>query len=100
MVRMSILRMTTVTFPLSYSAPAVAAILGTMQIDSAANHMLVIGGVDHDRIAVRHLPFFVEMAVTDVLPGIAAIRTAIDTQHQVAALAAFVRRDRVEYLRF
>src|SRR6185436_14155446 len=39
------------------------------------------------------------MGAADVLPCVAAVPTAIDTQYQVAALAAFIRSNRVDYLR-
>ena len=61
--------------------PRISAVGRAMQIDPATNHVVRIGRMHDNGIAVGHLAFAGEMRAADVLPGVAAVACPENAEH-------------------
>jgi hypothetical protein len=99
MIGVRITRRAPVRVPPGNLLPGIAAVGGAMQIDTAADYEIGIGGMDHDRVAIRNLPFAFEMIALNSFPAVTAIRAAEHTQQHIVIAAGFILRKRIEHIR-
>src|SRR5438105_1669811 len=71
----------------------------TVVLRAAAEYEIGIAGMDHDRVAIRNLPFAFEMIALNSFPAVTAIRAAEHTQQHVVIAAGFILRKRIEHIR-
>src|SRR5207237_1891828 len=100
MIGVRVHRIAALSVPVRDLFPGLAAVLGAMQIDATADHMIGIRRMDDDRIAVRDLSFALEVIPLNILPTVAAIRAAKDSEQQVFVAGGLVLRKRVKHLGF
>ena len=83
MIRVRVHWIAALSIPMSDLFPSLPAVLCAMQIDAAANHVIGIGRMHDDRIAVRDLPFAFEVFAVNALPTVTAVRAAKNSQQKI-----------------
>src|ERR1041384_8166903 len=98
MIRVRLTFLSAFNVPTSYLAPRVPAVFRAMKIDSAADHIIRVGWMHNNCVAVGNLAFVSEVRSVNWPPQIAAIRAAIDSEQQIFVAACFVLRKGVKHL--
>ena len=81
MVRVRVIGIAAHHVPVRDLLPGISAVGRPMQIDPATNHVVRIGRMHDNGIAVGHLAFAGEMRAGDVLPGVAAVACPENAEH-------------------